>query len=125
MDKGVVKELLLLEGVMTKLHYLIIVLGSALFFMDISYGIGWLLGWLFAGLLRRYRERILEYIIDFDNFSKKLYFIYLFGVMLWVAIPLLISFFIPEYINPLAVFGAFFADRILLFFINSFRKGAG
>lgn len=107
---------------MTKIHYLIIVLGSALFFWDISYGVGWLFGWVFAGLLRHYRERILERVIDFDNFSTRLYLMYLLGVMVWIAIPLLISFLIPDYINPLAVFGAFFADRILMFVINILRK---
>lgn len=109
---------------MTKLHYLIIVLGSGLFFWDIPSGVGWLFGWIFAGLLRHYRERILEYVIDLDNFSKGLYFTYLIGVMVWVAIPLLVSFLIPEYINPLAVFGALFTDRILMFFVNFFKKEA-
>jgi hypothetical protein len=108
---------------MTKLHYLIILLGSALFFWDVSYGIGWLFGWVFAGLLEHFRERILERVIDFDNFSMRLYIMYLVGIMVWVAIPLLISFLIPEYINPLAVFGAFFADRMLMFAINLYRKG--
>lgn len=109
---------------MSKLHYVIIVLGSGLFFVDISYGIGWLLGWVFAGLLRHYRERILRYIIDFENFSKRMYLMYLLGVMIWIAIPLLLSFLLSEYINPLAVFGAFFADRILMFIVNSFKKEA-
>ena len=44
---------------MTKLHFTLIILGSALFFWDISYGVGWLIGWLFAGLLRQYREKLL------------------------------------------------------------------
>lgn len=107
---------------MTKLHFIIIILGSVLFFWDISFGIGWLFGWFFIGLLRHFREPILEYIIDFDHFSTGKYITYLLGVMVWVSIPLLISFFLPEYINPFTVFAAFFADRILMFIVNYFRK---
>ena len=110
---------------MTKFHVTILILGLSLFLLDVPSGWGWVLGWIFIGLLRHYRERILDYIIDFDNFSKKLYFMYLIGVMVWVAIPLLISFVVPEYINALAVFGAFFTDRILMFFVNIVRKEAG
>jgi len=119
------KKHLLTEGKMTKLHVTIIILGSGLFFLDISYGFGWLLGWLFIGLLRINRERILERIIDFDNFSMSAYIIYLIGVMVWIAIPLLASFFAPQYINVWAIFGAYIADRILMFIINAFSKGGG
>lgn len=108
---------------MTKVHYIIIILGSSLLFWDISYGVGWLFGWVFAGLLRHYREPILEYLIDFDHFSTITYVSYLIGVMIWIAIPLLISFFFMDYINPFAVFGAFFVDRFLIFMLNIFRKG--
>ena len=107
---------------MTKFHIIIMILGSGLFFWDITYGLGWVLGWLFVGLLRQYRGLILERIIDFDDFSVLRYIMYLLTVMVWIAIPLLISFFIPEYFNPLAVFGAFFADRFLMFIIESISK---
>lgn len=107
---------------MTKLHVLVLIIGCGLFFLDISYGFGWLFGWLFAGLLRQYRERILEKVIDFDHFSTGKYILYLLGVMIWIALPLLISFFIQDYLNPLAVFGAFFADRGLMFVVNSLRR---
>ena len=107
---------------MTKFHIIIMILGSGLFFWDITYGLGWVLGWLFVGLLRQYRGLILERIIDFDYFSLLLYIMYLLTVIVWIAIPLLISFFIPEYFNPLAVFGAFFADRFLMFIIESISK---
>ena len=107
---------------MTKFHLFIIILGSGLFFWDITYGLGWVLGWLFVGLLRQYRGLILERIIDFDDFSVLRYIMYLLTVMVWIAIPLLISFLLPEYFNPLAVFGAFFADRLLMFIIESISK---
>ena len=107
---------------MTKFHIIIMILGSGLFFWDITYGLGWVLGWLFVGLLRQYRGLILERIIDFDDFSVLRYIMYLLTVMVLIAIPLLISFFIPEYFNPLAVFGAFFADRFLMFIIESISK---
>ena len=107
---------------MTKFHIIIMILGSGLFFWDITYGLGWVLGWLFVGLLRQYRGLILERIIDFDDFSVLRYIMYLLTVMVWIAIPLLISFLLPEYFNPLAVFGAFFADRFLMFIIESISK---
>jgi len=110
---------------MTKLHVTVIILGCALFFLDIAYGLGWLLGWLFIGLLRHNRERILEKIIDFENFSMSAYIIYLLGVMVWIAAPLLASFFAPQYINPWAIFGAYILDRILMFIINTFSKAKG
>src|SRR5690625_7526188 len=96
---------------MTKLHFIIVLLGSLLFFWDISYGIGWLIGWLFVGLLRHYRERILDYVIDLDNFKVRLYIIYLLGIVLWLSIPLILSLLLPEYINPIAIFGAYRSEE--------------
>lgn len=107
---------------MTKFHIVIIVLGTALFTLDFAYGLGWLFGWLFVGLLRHFREPILEKMIDFDDFSTRKYITYLLLVMAWIAVPLVISFILSDYINPLAVFGAFFADRMLMFVIGSFSR---
>ena len=107
---------------MSKLNFTVMFLGCSVFLIDTAYGIGWLIGWLFISLLRNYRERLLENIIDFDNFSAKKYVLYLVGVVAWIAVPLLFSFFIPQYINPFAVFAAYFADRILMFIANSFVK---
>ena len=107
---------------MTKFHVIIMILGSGLFLLDITYGLGWLLGWIFVGLLRQYRGVILERIVDFNDFSVMRYIGYLLMVMVWIAIPLLISFFLPKHLNPLAVFGAFFADRFLMFIIESISK---
>src|SRR5699024_12159584 len=111
-----------MEGIMTKLHFTLIILGSALFFWDISYVVGWLIGWLFAGLLRQYGEKLLDHLIDFDNFSVTKYIAYLFGVVIWIAIPFLISCLLADYINLLFVFLAFFVDRSLLFIIISISK---
>jgi hypothetical protein len=105
---------------MTKIHYIVIILGSGLFIAGLSYGVGWLIGWLFMVLLRLNREKILDRIIDFKNFSVGRYVAYLFGVTVWVALPLIVSFIIPEYVDPLAIFGAYFADRILMFITNYF-----
>ncbi len=107
---------------MTKFHVIIMILGSGLFFWDITYGLGWLLGWLFVGLLRQYRGVILERIIDFNDFSVVRYVGYLLLVMAWIAIPLLTAFLLPAYFNPLAVFGAFFADRFLMFITENISK---
>lgn len=108
---------------MTKLHFTIMLLGSFLFFWDISYGFGWLLGWLFIGILRHYRTRLLDRVIDFEDFSVARYMLYLFGIIVWIAIPLAISVFLPEYVNPFAIFGVYFIDRILLFATDKLKRG--
>ena len=107
---------------MTKFHVIVMILGSGLFFWDITYGLGWLLGWIFVGLLRQYRVVSLEKISDSNDVSVVRYVAYLLSVMVWIAIPLLVSFLLPAYFNPLAVFGAFFADRALMFIIESIGK---
>lgn len=107
---------------MTKIHFILIFVGSGLFLWDFSFGAGWLLGWLFAGLLRQYRVKLLERLIDFNDFSVKRYVGYLLIVMGWIALPLLLSFFIPTTFNPFAVFSAFFAERILMYALNIFSK---
>ena len=111
-----------LGGIMTKAHYLIMILGLGLFLLDISFGIGWILGWIFVGLLRQYRGAILERVVDFENFSVTRYIAYLFLVMFWIAMPLLISFVMSDYINPIAVFAAFFVDRSLIFVLGIFES---
>lgn len=108
---------------MTKLHFTIILLGSLLFLWDTSFGLGWLLGWFFIGLLRHYRERILDRVIDLKDFSVARYMTYLIGVIVWIAIPLAISALLPEYVNPFTIFGAYFMDRILLFVTNTLKRG--
>lgn len=107
---------------MTKIHFILIFLGSGLFLWDFSYGAGWLLGWIFAGLLRQYRVKLLERLIDFKDFSRGKYTGYLLLVMVWIAVPLLISFLMPEIFNPFTVFAAFFVDRFLMFVLNLFSK---
>lgn len=111
-----------LEVNMTKFHVIIVILGLPLFLLDMTYGIGWLVGWIFVGLLRQYRGVILERIIDFNDFSSIRYIMYLLLVMVWIALPLGLSVLLPQYINPIAVFGAFFADRVLMFVIESVSK---
>lgn len=108
---------------MTRLHFTIILLGLSLFLWDISYGVGWLLGWLFIGILRHYREAILNYVIDLNNFKVSLYILYLIGIVVWLAIPLGLSLLVPNYINAMTVFGAYFIDRILLFVTQAVKRG--
>ncbi len=98
-------------------------LGSLLFFWDISYGFGWLLGWVFVGLLRQYREQILEIVLDMNNLSIARYVGYLVGIIVWLAIPLGITLIFPDYLNPIAVFAAYFADRVLNYVLNLLKKG--
>lgn len=108
---------------MTKLSFVVFMLGNALFLMDFTYGIGWVLGWIFMGLLEANREKMLNHIIDFDTFSVKKYITYLLGVILWIAAPLALAYFFPSYINPIAIFGAYFANRAIMFITKVFTKG--
>lgn len=108
---------------MSKISFVVFILGCSLFFFDIAYGIGWIAGWFFISMLRYFRESLLEKIIgDFTDFSAVKYITYLLLVIFWVAIPLLFSFFFQDYINPFAIFAAYFADRILMFITNTFIK---
>lgn len=108
---------------MTKLSIVVFILGSSLFLMDFTYGIGWVLGWVFMGLLEANREKLLDQIIDFDTFSVKKYIVYLLGVVLWIAAPLALAYVLPDYINPIAIFGAYFANRAIMFLTKVFMKG--
>lgn len=108
---------------MSKLSFTVFLLGNSLFLVSFSYGMGWLIGWLFMGLLEFNREKLLNRIIDSDSFSVKKYIGYLLGVMLWIATPLLIAYLLPNYVNPVAIFGAYFAYRIIMFLTKIFMKG--
>lgn len=108
---------------MTKLSIIVFLVGNSLFLVNFSYGMGWILGWIFMGLLETNRERFLDQIIDFDTFSVKKYIAYLLGVVLWIATPLVISYYFPNYVNPIAIFGAYFAHRIIMFITKIFTKG--
>lgn len=108
---------------MTKLSFAVFLFGNLLFLVDITYGIGWILGWIVMGLLETNREKILEQMIDFDSFSVTQYIAYLFGVVLWIASPLVLAYFFPSYISPIAIFGAYFASRIIMFLTKAIMKG--
>src|SRR5699024_5053636 len=108
-----------MEGIMTKLHFTLIILGSALCYRYISYGVGWLIGCLFDGIVRRYSVKLIERLRDLDSFSVRIYIAYLFAVVIWIAIPFLISFLLPDYINRIFVFLGFFVDRALMFIMRS------
>lgn len=108
---------------MTKLSFIVFLLGSPLFLLDFSYGMGWVIGWIFIGLLETNREKLLNKVINFDDFSVRKYIIYLLGVVVWIASPLLLSFFFSDYINPIAIFGAYFANRIIMYITKVFTKG--
>lgn len=106
---------------MSKFSFTVFLLGLTLFFLDFSYGLGWLLGWVFIGLLEDNREKLLNRILN-NNFSVGKYVSYLLGVIVWIATPLLISFFLPEYINPVTIFAAYFINRIIMFVTKTFVK---
>ena len=107
---------------MSKFSFTVFLLGLTLFFLDLSYGLGWFLGWFFMTLLEYNREKFLNRILDVNNFSMGKYIAYLLGVVIWIAVPLLVSFIIPDYINPLAVFAAYFSSRIIMFISKAFMK---
>lgn len=108
---------------MSKFSFTVFLFGLVLFFFDYSYGLGWVLGWLFIILLEYNREKILDRLLDINDFSMKRYIAYLIGVMFWIAAPLLMSFLIPNHINPFAIFGAYFSSRLIMFISKTFIKG--
>lgn len=107
---------------MSKFSFTVFLLGLSLFFIDYSYGLGWFLGWFFMALLEHNREKFLNRLLDMHNFSMGKYITYLIGVMVWIAAPLLFSFLKPKIVNPLAVFGAYFSSRIIMFISKAFTK---
>lgn len=108
---------------MTKLSFVVFLFGNLLFLVDFTYGVGWVIGWLAMFLLETNREKILSQMIDFDTFSVMQYVIYLVGVVLWIAAPLALAYFFPSYINPIAIFGAYFASRTIMFLTKGIMKG--
>ena len=107
---------------MSKFSFTVFLFGLTLFFIDSSYGIGWIVGWLFITLLEYNRGKLLDRLLDISNFSMKKYLAYLVGVILWIATPLLVSFLIPSHISPYGIFGAYFSSRMIMFLSNSFIK---
>lgn len=107
---------------MNKFSLTVFLLGLTLFFINYSYGLGWFLGWFFIALLEHNREKFLNRLLDIHNFSMGKYIIYSIGVMVWIATPLLFSFLRPEFANPLAVFAAYFSNRIIMFIRKAFTK---
>lgn len=110
---------------MNKLKLIVFILGCSTFFIDTSWGLGWVLGSLVMFLLNTFREPILDRIIDFKNIKISYYILYLLAVMLLIALPLLLAFWIPDIINPLWVFVAYFTSRILDFITRSRVKKGG
>lgn len=107
---------------MSSIRFTIFLLGLPLFFLDLAYGIGWVLGWFFMYLLDTIRWRLLDYVLDIERFSMTKYMAYLTGVMLWIAAPLLISLIIPAHINTLAIFAAYFSSRIVMFITKASKR---
>lgn len=108
---------------MTKLSFVVFLFGNLLFLVDFTYGVGWVIGWLAMFLLGTNREKIFEQMVDFENFSVMQYITYLLGVVLWISTPLVLWYFFPSYINPIAIFGAYFASRIIMFLTKGIMKG--
>ncbi|MDN6730876.1 MAG: hypothetical protein L0L39_01710 [Atopostipes suicloacalis] len=107
---------------MSRFSFTVFLLGLTSFFFDFSYGLGWTLGWIFITLLEYNREKFLDRLLNLDDFSMGKYIAYLIGVIIWVAAPLLLSFVIPNYLNPFAVFAAYFSSRFIMFISKAFVK---
>ena len=107
---------------MSKFSFTIFLFGLLLFFLDFSYGLGWVLGWVFIFLLEYNREKLLNRLLDMDNFSIKKYMAYLMGVIIWLAIPLALSLLVPNIIQTLAIFAAYISSRFVMFISKAFVK---
>lgn len=102
---------------MKKIIWIIVIIIGAIIAYLISQSalIGWLYGWFFCLVLKWIRQQYYMKLFDMEQFSMAKYAGYLIFVMAWIAIPLGISFYFRDVIDPLAVFAAYFIDRLLMY----------
>lgn len=112
-------------GKKMKLHKLflgLLLLSIPLFFLNPSIGFGWAIGQTVMVLLVLSREAFYKKLFDSTTFDMKQYVAYVLYTIVLLAGPLLFSFFYSQFINPIAIFAAYFIDRMLSFVVNLFNK---
>ncbi|AMC93734.1 hypothetical protein AOC36_06975 [Erysipelothrix larvae] len=85
--------------------------------------LGWLIGQFVMILIEMTRTLFYDQILTRPNFRISQYIMYVLFTIIIIAGPLLFSFYFRGFVEPLAIFAAYFSSRILMFLNNIFSKG--
>ncbi len=107
---------------MWKIYAILSLCGISLLFLNFFFSLGWTVGHVIMATLAVLRERFYSIILSQTTFSYAQYFAYLIFVIVLIALPLGVSFYVSHIINPYALFGAYFLDRFIHFGWNLFVK---
>lgn len=105
-----------------KIYGILGLLGLPVLFFNTSIGLGWTVGHCVMSTLALARERFYDILLSNTEFSMAQYAAYIVFTIGLLSVPLGISFFFSEIINPYAIFAAYFIDRSLHFILNLFVK---
>lgn len=105
-----------------KIYGILGLLGLPLMFYNLPIGLGWLVGHVVMVVLVFARDRFYDILLSGSEFRISQYASYIVFILGLISIPLLISFFFEQIMNPYAIFGAYFLDRIVHFVYNIFVK---
>lgn len=104
------------------IYIILALLGIPVIFMNLPIGLGWAIGHLVMAVLDIARNAFYDKLLSQSQFKMSLYFSYIIFTIGLIALPLIFSFFFREIMEPLAIFAAYFTDRILTFVVNLFKK---
>lgn len=104
------------------LYAVLALVGIPLLFINMPIALGWMIGHVVMATLSVLRERYYAILLTKEKFSFVQYASYLIFVIVLIALPLGVSFYIPQHINPYALFVAYFVDRFINFGWNLFVK---
>ena len=96
----------------------VIIITAILYFIELSYGVGWLYGLLFFYLRREWRQLYLNYVSRQKKFNLVLYTIYTLISFAFVIGSISFAFTMEEWINPVPILVAYIVEYI---FMVSFR----
>lgn len=103
--------------------YLVLaLLGIPLLFWKYPIALGWTIGHLVMFVLEMARLSFYSKVMNSSTFRMSQYFAYVLVTICLIAGPLFLSFIFRDVIEPLAIFAAYFTDRILTFVFNIFKK---
>lgn len=105
-----------------KIYAILGLLGLPVLLLSVPIGLGWMIGHAVMALLVVARTAFYGKLLSKDTFSAMQFGAYLIFTTGLITIPLLISFFFQDIIQPLAIFAAYLLDRGLHFVYNIFVK---
>lgn len=105
-----------------RIYILLALLGIPFLIWNMPIAIGWIIGHGVMFLLVIARTLFYDNVLNSPEFKMGKYISYVLFTVVLIAGPLLFSFFFREWVEPLAVFAAYFLDRSLTFITNLFSK---